>query len=139
MTGPRLLLDTCAAMYLMANEWMSDAARKALAAASASRAPLYVSPFTAWEVGAMEGKDRFRSSLTPQRWWSTLVSAPGIELCPLSPEILLQSWSLPGKLNKDPADRIIAATAREHGFTVLTRDRALLAYGEEGHIRALAC
>jgi PIN domain nuclease of toxin-antitoxin system len=126
-------------MFLMANERMTDAARKVLAATAASGAPLHVSPFTAWEVGMMEGRGRFRSSLTPQRWWSTLLSAPGIELSPLSAEILMQSWSLPGRLNKDPADRVIAATAREYGYTIVTRDRALLAYGREGHIRAVEC
>jgi PIN domain nuclease of toxin-antitoxin system len=134
-----ILLDTCAAMFLIADEWMSEAACKAIGAAAVSGAPLHVSPIAAWEVGMMTGKGRFRSALTPERWWTTLLSRPGIALCALTAEILMQSWSLPGRLNKDPADRIIAATAREHGYTVLTRDCALLAYGEEGHIRALAC
>jgi PIN domain nuclease of toxin-antitoxin system len=40
---------------------------------------------------------------------------------------------------RDPADRIIAATARDHGATLMTRDRALLAYGEQGHIRVEEC
>lgn len=139
MTEPTILLDTCAAMFLVADERMSEAARQAIDAAAGVDAPLLVSPITAWEVGMMEGKGRFRSSLTPQRWWATLLSAPGIVLCPLTAEILMASWSLPGVLNKDPADRIIAATAREHGYTVVTRDRALLAYAGEGHIRAVAC
>lgn len=139
MTAAPLLLDTCAAMFLVADEAMTGAAEKAIDEAAASGTPLYVSPITAWEVGMMEGRGRFRSSLTPQRWWATLVSAPGIALCPLTAEILMQSSSLPGVLNRDPADRIMAATAREHGYTVVTRDRTLLAYGAEGHIRALAC
>ena len=54
-------------------------------------------------------------------------------------QLLLRSSFLPGSPTGDPADRILAATAREYGFTLVTRDRALLAYGEQGHIRALAC
>jgi PIN domain nuclease of toxin-antitoxin system len=53
--------------------------------------------------------------------------------------VLLDSSFLPGTFHGDPADRIIAATAREHGFTVMTRDRLLLAYAAEGHLAALAC
>ena len=139
MTTAPILLDTCAAMFMVADEPITDAARATINDAAASGAPLYVSPITAWEVGMMAGKGRFRSSMTPERWFEGLRTLPGIILCALTAEILMQSWSLPGRLNKDPADRIIAATAREHGFTVVTRDRALLAYGEEGHIRAVAC
>jgi PIN domain nuclease of toxin-antitoxin system len=51
----------------------------------------------------------------------------------------MESSFLPGSIHNDPADRIIAATAREYGFTVMTRDRALLAYAAEGHLSALAC
>lgn len=139
MTEPLILLDTCAAMFLVADEAICDVARQAINTSGTEGRPLYVSPVTAWEVGMMASKGRFRSALTPERWWTTLLSAPGIALCPLTPETLMQSWNLPGRLNMDPADRIIAATVREHGYTVMTRDRALLAYGEEGHIRALAC
>jgi PIN domain nuclease of toxin-antitoxin system len=57
----------------------------------------------------------------------------------MPPELLLLSSFLPGSPPTDPADRIIAATAREYGYTLMTRDSRLLAYAEEGHIRALAC
>lgn len=126
-------------MYLVADEPVSDAASAVIDDAGEAGEPLYVSPITAWEVGMMVGKGRFRLSQTPEQWFRRLIALPGIALCALTPEILMGSWSLPAGLNKDPADRIIAATAREFGYTVLTRDRALLAYGEEGHIRALAC
>ncbi|MFZ5739720.1 MAG: PIN domain-containing protein [Pseudomonadota bacterium] len=46
---------------------------------------------------------------------------------------------LPGFPHRDPADRIIAATAREYGYRLITRDRSLLAYAREGHIQALSC
>jgi PIN domain nuclease of toxin-antitoxin system len=46
---------------------------------------------------------------------------------------------LPGALPADPADRIIAATAREYGFAVMTRDRALLAYADQGSLSAVTC
>lgn len=42
-------------------------------------------------------------------------------------------------LNNDPIDRILIATAREHDLTIITRDRAILAYGAAGHVKTLAC
>ena len=36
-------------------------------------------------------------------------------------------------------DRILIATARKNNFSLLTNDRAILAYGAEGHVKTLAC
>jgi PIN domain nuclease of toxin-antitoxin system len=49
------------------------------------------------------------------------------------------SSCLPGRPPKNPTDRILAATARELGATLVTRDRALLDYGEQGHIAVMEC
>jgi PIN domain nuclease of toxin-antitoxin system len=40
---------------------------------------------------------------------------------------------------RDPADRMVIATARALGLAVMTRDRAILGYAEAGHVQALAC
>lgn len=138
MSAP-VLLDTCAAMFFMAREAMTTAAVEAIDKAADLSEPLYVSPITAWEVGMMTNKSRFKSSLTPQRWFELLRTRPGIALCELTADVLLQSWFLPGRFHRDPADRIIAATAREFGYTVMTRDRALLDYAAEGYLRAVEC
>ena len=53
MIGP-LLLDTCACMWLMANEDMKDAAVAAIDACADTGKPMYVSPISAWEVGMMK-------------------------------------------------------------------------------------
>ncbi len=52
---------------------------------------------------------------------------------------LIAASFLPGKPPRDPADRIIAATARDYGATLITRDRALLDYGKDGHVKVVAC
>jgi PIN domain nuclease of toxin-antitoxin system len=46
---------------------------------------------------------------------------------------------LPSQLHDDPVDRILVATARIEGLTLVTRDRALLDYATQGHLRALPC
>ncbi|MBV8779466.1 MAG: type II toxin-antitoxin system VapC family toxin, partial [Alphaproteobacteria bacterium] len=63
---------------------------------------------------------------------------PGIRLATMSPSILIASASLPGSAPKDPANRIIAATARAFGYAVVTRDGGLADYAEAGHISLVA-
>jgi len=41
--------------------------------------------------------------------------------------------------NGDPIDRILIATARAIGCTLVTRARHLLDYGGHGHVRVMAC
>jgi len=134
-----ILLDTCATLWLAADAPMAESAMKAIGTAARADIPLQISPITAWEIGLMARKGRFRSSLSPQRWFERLRGLPGVQICELSPEVLLGSSFLPGEIHGDPADRIMAATAREYGFTLVTRDRALLDYASEGHLAAIAC
>jgi PIN domain nuclease of toxin-antitoxin system len=87
----------------------------------------------------LAARERVRLLTTPQKWFARLVETPGIRQADMSPDLLIASSFLPGRPPNDPADRIIAATAREYGAQLLTRDRALIAYGEQGHIRVIAC
>jgi PIN domain nuclease of toxin-antitoxin system len=134
-----VLLDTCAALWLMDGEPISEASRTAIRSARAANSGVYVSPFTAWEIGTLVTKERLQLTLSPEVWFETLLALPGVRLAALTPQILLASTSLPGLPPSDPADRIIAATARIHGHIVITRDRKLLSYAREGHIRVKAC
>lgn len=138
MNAP-LLLDSCAAIYLADNEWMTPQAVEAIDQAFDRKQAVYLSPITAWEVGLLARKGRFKSSLAPKRWLDRLLSFREIKLCALTADLLLELSFLPGDVHGDPADRIIAATAREYGYTVVTRDRALLDYASAGHLRALEC
>jgi PIN domain nuclease of toxin-antitoxin system len=36
-------------------------------------------------------------------------------------------------------DRLLIETARSQDLTLVTSDRAILAYGTEGHVKTLAC
>lgn len=60
----------------------------------------------------------------------------GLQLLPLTVQILIESTRLPGEIHRDLADRILVATAREHGMTLVTRDKPLLKYAQQGHLNA---
>jgi len=132
------LLDTCAALWIVADQISQDVA-DALAEARGHGFLTYVSPITAWEIGLLARKRRFKSHHSPQRWFEILMGKPGAALAELTPAVLMESSFLPGSLQGDLADRIIAATAREYGFTVMTRDRGLLDYGRDGYLGVFAC
>ena len=134
-----LLLDTCAAIWLLDDAAFSDEAVGALDHASDIGEPVYVSPITGWEIGLLAARGRSVLTMPPQVWFDRLLAVPGMQLADLSPRILIAASFLPGAPPRDPADRIILATAREGGFRLVTRDKHLLAYAEEGHIAAIAC
>ncbi len=133
-----LLLDTNAAIWIMRDEPLAHAARDAINAALQS-SDVLVSPITAWEVGLLVSRNRLTLLATPRGWFQRLLAIPGMRLTELSPDILIAASFLPGTPPRDPADRILLATARDLGATLITRDRALLAYGEEGNVSVLGC
>jgi PIN domain nuclease of toxin-antitoxin system len=133
-----LLLDTCAAIWTAEDRLPGEAA-ELLTRRYRDGDVIHVSPITAWELGILFSRGRLRSPISPTEYFRRLTSLPGIRIAAMSPEVLLMSSFLPGSPPRDPADRILAATAREYDYTLITRDNALLTYGQEGHIRALKC
>ena len=134
-----LLLDSCVLVFLSQQVRLAASAVAALRSISESGGITYISPISAWEIGMLSAHGRLQLLIRPERWFANLFEAPGVTLAPLPPDLLIASSYLPGKPPKDPTDRIIAATARELGATLITRDRVLLDYGEQGHMSALAC
>jgi len=134
-----LLWDTCAAIWIYEKAQLSQAALEAMGAAYREGVPSYISPITACEVGMLTAHGRLQLLIRPERWFSNLFEVPGVRLAEMSADVLIASSYLPGKPPKDPTDRIIAATARELGATLITRDRALLDYGAQGHVAVLEC
>jgi PIN domain nuclease of toxin-antitoxin system len=134
-----LLLDTCAVIWVAEDQPISESAALALDEAHAADQFVYVSPITAWEVGLLVARGRLTTIIKPQLWFERLLDVPNVRLADMSPDLLISSSFLPGEPPHDPADRIIAATAREYGYTLMTRDRPLLSYAEQGHIQAVSC
>lgn len=140
MSDAPLLLDTCAALWLTTAEiGLKPAAQEAIVRADEAGQPIYLSPITAWEVGQLVARGRYALSTHPQHWFEALLDS-GLDLAPMTPEILVGASFLPVSEGlRDPADRIMASTARSLGFTLMTRDKPLLDYAGAGHIKAVSC
>jgi PIN domain nuclease of toxin-antitoxin system len=134
-----LLLDTCAAIWISEEQPLASNALTAIERSHRSGGFIYVSPITAWEIGLLVSRGKLTSPMSPQRWFERLLEAPGVRLADVSPDVLIASSFLPGAPPRDPADRILAATAREYGYRLMTRDTPLLTYAHQGHLQVLAC
>ena len=122
--------------------WMLEGVESELSAATVSviedaggRAQVVVSAISVWELAMLEAKGRITLSRSIDEWVRAALTAPGLRLVDLAPEISLESTRLPGTPHGDPADRMIIATARVLGGTLITCDDQILSYGAEGHVR----
>jgi PIN domain nuclease of toxin-antitoxin system len=118
---------------------LAPAALARLNAEAASGRPLVVSPISAWERGMLVARGRVASPVDPKTWFARIVSRKDVSLAPVTFEILSDASFLPEPIHRDPADRILIATARALDLTLITRDRPILAYADKGHVRALEC
>lgn len=129
-----LLLDTCALLWLADGSEMTPESRTAITSRN-----LHVSPISAWEIANLVRKSRIAFTLPVATWFRQTTNKMAAETPQLTIEILANSCELPGLPPDDPADRIIIATAREADMTVVTRDRKILEYSRNGHVRTLTC
>ncbi|MGI8765407.1 MAG: type II toxin-antitoxin system VapC family toxin [Gemmatimonadaceae bacterium] len=97
---------------------------------ASQRGLLLVSAISMWEIAMLVEKRRITLSKEPYRWIEEAITAPGVQVIGLTPEIAVGSTRLPGKPHGDPADRILMATARAVGARLVTSDRQILAYAE---------
>ena len=133
-----LLLDTHVWIWLMegAEKELGRRTRAALQRGS-SEGRLLVSVISVWEVAMLCAKGRLRFSLDLEEWVHRALHGPGISLTDLTPQIAIDSAILPGSVQGDPADRILIATGRRTGASIVTRDEGILAYAAGGFLFAL--
>jgi PIN domain nuclease of toxin-antitoxin system len=138
MANELLLLDTHCWLWAQLGmiKRFSRAALGAIRSAE-SGGNLRLSVISIWELGILEKRGRVALPMNVRTWIDAALAKPGISVAPLTPEIALESVHLPGNLHADPADRIIAATARIVGATLLTKDSRLIEYSLQHHVRVL--
>lgn len=89
-----------------------------------------VSAISCWEVARLAAGGRLDLTRPMAEWFELALDYPGVQWIDLSPRICIDANNLPGNFHKDPADRIIVATARTIGCDLLTADNLILQYGQ---------
>jgi PIN domain nuclease of toxin-antitoxin system len=138
-----VLLDTCAVIWLANGDQFAPAAMAAIVRAGL-RGGVFVSPISAWEMGMLSKPRTGRAGIVrftpdPKTWFARFMAGPGIREAPFHADIAIDSFWLPGEVSGDSADRLIIATARHLGLPVVTRDRKIIAYAEDGEVAVIPC
>jgi PIN domain nuclease of toxin-antitoxin system len=120
-----ILLDTHALLFLaLKPERLSRAAARAIAGAEAGKG-IAISSITLWEIALLIDSGRIVVRGSTETFLKTILQRPRLIVIDLNPEIAALAFQFPSDFPADPADRIIAATARAHGLPLVTKDRRL--------------
>ena len=135
--APLLLLDTHVLVWSLEESPRLGSRIKRALNDAARESRIVVSAITPWEIGLLVSKGRLQLGAEVMEWIRAALAKPGVRLAPLEPDIAVASTRLPWEMHADPADRILVATARHLGATLVTADGALLEFAHKGHFKAL--
>jgi PIN domain nuclease of toxin-antitoxin system len=120
-----LLLDTHSLIWLATD--LSQLPEKAKSAIRFHAAGLHVSAITSLEISLLIKCGKLKWGDDPFSFYKRAVSHHGLMEIPVNSTIAWNSAQLP-PIHRDPFDRILIATAQEHGMTILTKDRVIPMY-----------
>ena len=131
-----IVLDTHVLIWFFQGDTrMGDRTRERIEEA-AIETNIFVPAIYAWEIGLIEKRDVLPFSEDSVAWLQRVLSLPGFTLVPLEPAIAIGSVRLNWP-HRDPADRMIVATASHLRAPLLTADAMILRYAAAGHVEAI--
>ncbi len=117
-----ILLDTHALAWVVAEpERLSRTATSAIRRARASDG-LAISSITVWELALLFARGILRTQRTVERAVETILSQSAVVVMPITAEVAAIATQFSDDYPKDPADRLIGATALAAGMALVTRD-----------------
>ena len=120
-----VLLDTCALIWLgFGDESLSLVAKQRIEESEI----VYVSPVSLWEISNKYRQGKIELPQVPREWFKNVRARHRLTTLPLTNEIMIAAGELP-EHHKDPADRMIIASALDAGLEVVTGDHNFPLYG----------
>jgi PIN domain nuclease of toxin-antitoxin system len=121
-----ILLDTHVVIWLVSGDArLSENAKVAIERARQDDRGLAISDFTLYEVVLASRKKRIDVHISVESFLFELEQR--FVVLPITREVCVQTLAFPPAYPKDPADRIIGATAIAHGIKLVTADQAIRA------------
>lgn len=127
-----ILLDTHSLIWWVSKDKKLSPA--ALAAIQDDGLEILVSSMTIWEIALLVTHGRIGLSKSLEVWIATVEKIDKVAFIPVDNDIAVGAITLPGDFHKDPADRIIIATARKFGAPIVTADDKIRGYP---HVRTI--
>ncbi len=128
------LLDTCAILFVAENTTdLSPATLKLIDGASGGE--VFVSAISVAELACLQERGRITLKKHWRAWWEALLKRTEWICLPITAEIMAEASSLPPPIHRDPADRVLIATARLDRLTLVTTDGKI---GDYPHVTTLS-
>lgn len=121
----RPLLDTHAwVWWICGDSRLTQREREALDNLGPSERPV-LAEISLWEVAMLVELGRLELDMDLERWLAVASGPATVELARITPAVAAEVARLPAKFHRDPADRLILATAKVGKLPVLTRDQKI--------------
>ncbi|HXR07237.1 MAG TPA: type II toxin-antitoxin system VapC family toxin [Candidatus Acidoferrum sp.] len=125
----KYILDTCALIWLVNGD--SQLSPEATRICAHPESQLYVSAVSAWEIALKVARRKLSLRTPPEDWWWRALAQHQLEELPITSRIAIAAAAL-APIHNDPFDRVLVATAAEHGLRILTSDRVFSQYRNVG-------
>ena len=125
----KYLLDTCALIWLVNGD--RQLSQEAIRLCADPESQLGVSAVRAWEIALKAARRKLSLRMAPDVWWARALEQHQLEELPITSRIAIAAAALEA-IHNDPFDRILIATAAEHGLRIVSPDRVISRYRNVG-------
>ncbi|WP_395712128.1 type II toxin-antitoxin system VapC family toxin [Reyranella sp.] len=118
-----LLLDTHIALWLDSeDDRLGASTRRTIDNAWQDGGQIFLSAISVWEIAVLVDRGSIELDLPVEDWVERFVSRPGLEAVALDHAAAARAYRLHGLEDRDPADRLLIASAIELGCPLVTYD-----------------
>ena len=122
----KALLDTHILLYWFGKDSRLSKKQARTIQQASPEQPLLMADISLWEIANLYSLGRIALNLPLREWLEAATAPPLVQRIGLSPAIAAEVAGLPSTFHRDPADRIIVATAQILGATLLTHDSRII-------------
>jgi PIN domain nuclease of toxin-antitoxin system len=127
-----LLLDTHIALWLdSGDDYLRSSTRALIDDCWQNGGTIYLSTVSVWEIALLVDSRRIELDLPIEEWVTRFLQRPGIEAAPLDHRAASRSYRLHQLEHRDPADRLLIATAIELACPLVTYDERILRFSTD--------